>query len=323
MRFPSTSITHDTSTDSRTLIKETAHGHNVELTGKCFYYDNGDRISFLEDVTGGIRVDTTPAGDFDEGMIYTIKGQTYYDGHGVGVRIIQKSEGIKPTIDETVPELRYDLGNGWVNSHQLQYKTIKVTGVVRSASYQPGKTILRLATGEGTIKVFVQIWSAVEYFALPSQLIGARMCLQGVLAIPPPTTDQPHELELYVPSSISHIGIIKLPSRIQEIPKLTIAEILQNTKPQLLLDANIRLNAIWGVRFKSCLKIGMDDVVTKPVKIELLESKLAHWLKVSAESKWREEVFAATTMRRDNPVSHLPAIADQIAESDTPQVISN
>ena len=179
-----------TSGEIRTLSEEQAQRHPVaHLQGVVTYADVGWKLLFLQDSTGGVRVE----GDFP---------QTLKVGQLIKMTGIVVSGGKNPTIADPEIEVLPDTTglppalatSDWTNL-AMACRRVEVRGVVRSAALAgTGRLSLIIRSGEREIKAWVSDPAGVDFPHLPN----SEVLVRGVATTIFETDGTPKRADLWI-----------------------------------------------------------------------------------------------------------------------------
>ncbi len=183
----------------------------VRLRGQVTYVDSSHRQTYLQDATGGVRVEgiVFPTGELVDLSGRLVTGGTSpvvaYDSH--------EASGVKVSFPEGIRVREGDL-----LSERFQFQVVDIEGIVRTAFLdESGRLALALRTEHSDVNVRVLNVSGADYDAL----VDSRVSVRGVLAVGMDAGGTPSTLKLWV-QSMDQVKVLRpaLPAR--EIPSLTI-----------------------------------------------------------------------------------------------------
>jgi signal transduction histidine kinase len=166
---------------------ELAKGLSVKIQGVVTSYGHEGYVYYLQDSTGGIRVDPGSGRDHpaEWGEQMTIEGVTAPGPSIVRPHAEWQGHAAMPTPRTVAPPQLHDAGVGdW----------IELDGVVSAAMIEKGRLVLLWGDGTERVRAEAISYDAAEGLAL----VGAHVRVRGVKAIPPNGASE--ETLLYVPT---------------------------------------------------------------------------------------------------------------------------
>lgn len=192
----------------------------VRLRGRITYADPGLKLAFMQDSTGGIRIETAPFGAefLEDDRSVDLTGIVASGGTSPAVTLssihvlgtpLQVSSPIQAGIHELV-------------SGRWQYREVRVEGIVRSAAFDhTGRLGLSLRDQDGDVKAWVRDVFGFDYHAL----VDSRVSVRGVLSTRMDARGNVVAVRLWVPS-IAQIRILEPAPTFRNVPARTVASVL-------------------------------------------------------------------------------------------------
>jgi len=202
--------------------KSAAEQIPVHLRGTVMYADPGLKLLFVQDATGGIRVETMPSGGefLDEGQFVELTGMVASGGSSPAV--VASTVHVLSERTPTPAPVRAT-ANGLVSGH-LQYREVEIQGIVRSAAFDhTGRLGLAIHADDRDIKAWVRNMFGFDYHTL----VDSRVRVRGVLSTRIDARDIPLAVRLWVPS-IGGVEILERAPAFADIPARTVASLLAN-----------------------------------------------------------------------------------------------
>ncbi len=231
-----------TSGEIRALSEEQAQHHPAaHLQGVVTYADAGWNLLFLQDQTGGVRV--------EGGLPQNLKPGQFVDIKGIVI-----SGGKNPTVADSQIEARPG-GAGlpaalakpdWTGEG-TEYRRVQVRGVVRSAALAgTGRLSLIIQTGDREIKAWVSDPTGVDF----PHLTGTSVLVRGVATTTFQTDGAPKQANLWIADAhdidwIRPVGQKPQDAELEHLPVLTsVAEIHRLSPKQAAREYPVHLKAI-------------------------------------------------------------------------------
>ena len=221
------------------LPQQVASGVQARLTGVVTYAYASDDVCFLQDATGGIRIQLRPGQMVGEpGKQMEVWGTVSAGGAAPALMESRFTLGGEAKLPAAEP-LR-GTGDG---THGRLYRRVSVTGVVQSAN-DDHPDIPRLALRVGAALVRVKALS--PRFSDTGRLIDAEIRIDGVL-VATPTSGNLDGMEVWAPA-LSDAVILKPAPAAAACPRRTAAS-LQDLKPEqlpahrVLVRGRVRISA--------------------------------------------------------------------------------
>jgi signal transduction histidine kinase/CheY-like chemotaxis protein len=232
----------------------------VCLRGSITYSDRSLQLLFLQDATGGVRVEGLPVdnGDLVPGRFVEVTGEVSSGGSDPSIGHAHvKLLGGKTSRVEAIRATPQDL-----LSRALQYSRVEVEGIVRRTGIDhTGRLALLIHAQSGDVNA--RVWDAdgARYRPLVDSLVRAR----GVLATSVDAQGLPAAVKLWIPSG-RDIEVLTAPPNEAAIPLATV---------QTVLAAGRQRNPQHRVRLHGMIGLSGDGLVMKDATgaVELEQSR--------------------------------------------------
>jgi len=204
----------------------------VHLRGTVTYVDGPVRLVLVQDGTGAVRVEDTPAG-IERGASVDFQGTVLSGGANPSVTLgsVRVGDRHSPLPAPARPSAQ-DLA-----SARLQYCYVEIEGVVRSAVMdKAGRFSLVVHALGQDIKVAVRDQSAFDYHSLVDAVVRAR----GDVVTSLDARGIPIGVKLWV-TALEDVGVAKPAPAAADVPVRTVRSLL-STDRSLLSDHRIRLH---------------------------------------------------------------------------------
>jgi PAS domain S-box-containing protein len=189
----------------------------VHLRGTVTYVDGAVRLVLMQDATGAVRVEQTPAG-LEHGTSVDLEGTVLSGGANPEVTCgsVRFSGGHSPLPAPARPSAQ-DLASG-----RLQYAYVEIEGVVRSSVIErSGRCSLVMHALGRDIKVAVRDQSAFNYRSLVDAVVRAR----GDIGTSFDASGIPIGVKLWV-TAIEDVEVVKPARAAADVPVGTVASLL-------------------------------------------------------------------------------------------------
>ena len=242
----------------------------VRLRGHVTYNDGPMSLMFLEDATGGVRIENWAlAGNIAVSQNVEVVGTVGNTGYQPSITASQVTPIPGALDNSSVPASFSELGNP-----NLQYRRVEVKGVVRSADLDNrGMVGILLQMPGGTVRARVRE-SLGDYRAL----VDAEIVVHGVLSTSRDAEDRPGQPTLWV-ETIDNISIARAAPVPASIPARTVLSLLAMSGADLPVH-RVRLHgAIVAERNGTVLRDGTGEI---PVRADIDTPSPA----TAAEADW-------------------------------------
>lgn len=189
----------------------------VRLRGHITYTDGRLNLVFLEDATGGVRIENWPVvGSVAGGQAVEVVGVAGSSGYQPSIIAWQ----IKPIPDFPVPAA-VSVGLDELGNPELEYRRVAVRGVVRSAELDRSGTLgILLHARNGDVRARVR-----EFVGDYRAFVDAEVVVRGVLSTSRDAQGQAGRAKLWA-DTVDNIGVEQTARALAQIPAQSVRSLL-------------------------------------------------------------------------------------------------
>ena len=274
-------------------------GIPVRLRGHVTYNDGRYNLVFLEDATGGVRIENwSVAGDIAAGQAAEVVGVVANGGYQPSITVwqVKPIPGIPPAavVRAALNELR---------NPDLQYRRVEVSGVVRSAELDRSGTLgLLLHTHDGDVRARIR-----EFGGDYRTFVDAEIVVRGVLSTSRDAEGQPGRPKLWV-ETVDDVSVRKAAPVLALIPARTVRSLLAARDADLPLHRVRVHGSVVAGRGGLVLGDGTGEIPVRPEGADApLPGTEADWTGFVVQEQGRRLVAdcspAEKLTRKDAPVT--------------------